>query len=67
MIYKTCAGDTWDLLSYKTLGTEKYIVELIRANPAKSDLFIFGAGIEIKIPDIAPEMKPIKLPAWKKP
>ncbi|MBR4153366.1 MAG: tail protein X [Selenomonadaceae bacterium] len=66
MTYTTCAGDQWDLISYKVYGTEKYVVELLRANPDYSDVFIFGANEEIKIPDIAPENKTSKLPPWKR-
>ena len=30
--YTTVQGDTWDLISYKVYGSEKYIGNLMQAN-----------------------------------
>ena len=66
MTYTTCAGDMWDWISYKTLGSCKYVDALINANRNYIDYFIFPAGIELVIPDVLPEVKPVKLPPWKR-
>ena len=31
--YSTVQGDMWDLISYRVYGTEKYVKNLLEANP----------------------------------
>ena len=62
-IYKTIAGDTWDLIAYQQLGDEKYMRELIEANPALSEILRFDAGTEIKVP-VLPTETVENLPFW---
>ena len=52
MTYKTIAGDAWDFIAKKVLGSEKYTPELIKANPEHVQTFLFDAGIELNIPEI---------------
>ena len=66
MTYSTCAGDMWDLISYKVLGDCKYTDALINANRNYLDYFIFPAGIELSVPDITPETKKASLPPWRR-
>ncbi len=51
-MYKTIAGDSWDLIAFKVLGSEKYAPDLINANPDYVQTFIFKAGEELNIPEI---------------
>ena len=64
-IYKTVAGDMWDLIAFRQMGSTNYTEVLINANRNHIDTFIFPAGVELTIPDIEPEQKKIKLPPWK--
>ena len=52
MTYKTIAGDSFDFIAKKVLGSEKYTPELIKANPEHVQTFVFDAGIELTIPEI---------------
>lgn len=66
MTYKTAQGDCWDLISFKLYGTEKYLVELMKANPKYIETIIFPANVELNVPTIQPTTKAIRLPAWKR-
>ncbi len=66
-MYKTVQGDTWDIVSKKLYGTEKYMSLLIQNNPAYSEIVIFPAGIELIAPKIdVPADKILGLPPWKR-
>ena len=61
--YRTILGDTWDLIAYKQYGAEKYMKNLIEANPKLSDIMRFDAGMEITVPDL-PVAISSRLPFW---
>lgn len=63
--YKTLQGDTWDLISYKIFGEEKYLIEIYNLNPEYSNIAIFEGGVELKIPVISVEITST-LPPWKR-
>lgn len=52
MTYLTVAGDSFDLIAFKVLGSEKFAVDLIKANPDFVQTFIFNASEELNIPEI---------------
>ncbi|MBD3878224.1 MAG: phage tail protein [Quinella sp. 1Q5] len=52
MTYVTVAGDSFDLVAKKTLGSEYFTPKLINANPKFITTFIFQAGVELQIPEI---------------
>lgn len=56
-LYKTEQGDTWDLISFKLFGNEKFMKELLEANIELSEFVIFPAGIELTIPEISKQEK----------
>lgn len=62
----TIQGDTWDILSRRAYGSEKYVAELLRANPSLRKTVIFHAGVTIKTPEIDATVTPSVLPPWKK-
>lgn len=64
MIYTTNTGDTWDLIAYKTLGSEYLLPLLLEANPMHKDTFIFGGGIELTIPVLEDDEEIIDRPDW---
>lgn len=63
-IYITSQGDTWDIISYKVYGSEKYIGLLMQNNFKLLDIFQFSSGVEVYIPEIA-EDNVQNLPDWR--
>lgn len=63
--YTTIQGDTFDLIAYKTLGSEYYMAELIEANPAHRETVVFPADVTLVIPDITMPVTE-NLPPWKR-
>lgn len=64
-IYRTVAGDTFDLISYKTLGSCRYTEKVINKNRQHIETFIFKAGVEIIIPEVE-NVRTAKLPPWRR-
>jgi len=64
-IYTTTQGDTWDIIALKVYGDEKYMGNLLKANPQYIDIMYFSAGVEIICPDIKEEIVN-NLPPWKR-
>lgn len=63
--YTTIAGDMWDGITYKTLGRENYMDQVMKANPQYRHLVVFPAGITLVIPEV--KAKPeTSLPPWKR-
>ena len=62
-IYTTILGDTWDLIAYQQMGSEKYMKELMDANWMLTDILQFDAGTELTIPDIV-QASDSTLPFW---
>lgn len=50
--YTTIQGDTWDLISYKLFGSEKYMKNLIEANWPLLEVLVFSSGTVITVPDL---------------
>lgn len=63
--YVTQQGDTWDLIALHTMGSEKYMSQLMEANYAHRETVIFSSGIKLIIPEIT-EPIPSNLPPWKR-
>lgn len=53
--YITVQGDTWDLIAYKTLGSEYLLPFLIDLNQQHRKTLIFSGGIELNIPELETE------------
>ena len=56
-VYKTEAGDTWDLIAFKLFGNENLMQELLEENIELSEIVIFPAGVELSIPEIKEDKK----------
>lgn len=68
-VYKTVNGDTWDLISYKIFGSEKYFHQLMRANLNLLSIAVFDSGVPIIVPELELDNNIIdksKLPPWKR-
>ena len=49
---KTLAGDTWDLVAFREMGSCKYTPQLMKVNKDKLQYFVFPADVELTIPEI---------------
>ena len=63
-VYYTKLGDMWDFISFLVYGSDRYVNELMLANPTRMSTVIFEAGARLVIPDIA-IANSTPLPAWK--
>lgn len=61
--YTTVSGDTWDLIAFQQMGSEKYMKELMEANWKLTDVLMFDSGTVLTIPDILPAAGS-ELPFW---
>lgn len=65
--YATRAGDTWDLISYRVYGAERYMNRLIEANPDHRYTALFDADVALVVPDLPSPALPSTLPPWRRP
>ena len=64
MTTMTRLGDTWDIISFRELGSCRFTEKLIDANRKYVDTVIFKAGVELELPDVSTERQ-TKLPPWR--
>lgn len=50
--YTTLQGDTWDLIAFKTLGSEYLLPFLLEVNQKYRNIMIFPGNIVLEIPNI---------------
>ena len=63
--YTTISGDMWDKIAHDQMGSERYTDQLIWANLAYRDVYVFPAGVTLVIPE-TPEETAEDLPPWKR-
>lgn len=63
--YRTVQGDTWDYIAYKTMGSERYMNQLVEANTLHRDTSVFDANIVLVIPAVTGQASEL-LPPWKR-
>lgn len=63
-IYRTSAGDMWDEIAFKQMGSTLHTERLINANREHIETFVFRAGVELQIPEV-PTTRTVKLPPWR--
>ncbi len=63
--YMTIQGDTWDLISWKIYGAERYMQQLIEANWDHADTLIFSSGTVLKAPVIDTTETADEVPFWR--
>lgn len=61
--YITIQGDMWDSIAYRLYGSEKYVGILMQANVELLDIFIFGAGTVLTIPEL--DVEETEMPSWR--
>lgn len=62
--YTTIQGDMWDSIAYKLYGNEKYMCLLMQNNMELLDIFIFGAGTVLNVPELESESE-ADMPSWR--
>ena len=62
--YTTRQGDMWDSIAYKLYGNEKYMGLLMQNNMELLDIFIFGAGTVLNVPELEEESE-ADMPSWR--
>ena len=63
--YRTVQGDTWDYIAYKTMGSERYMNQLVEANTLHRDTSVFDANIVLVIAAVTVQASEL-LPPWKR-
>jgi phage tail protein X len=64
-VYITTQGDTWDIISLKVYGSERYMTNLIESNPDHRETVFFSANVRLVVPEISTST-PGKLPPWRR-
>jgi phage tail protein X len=65
MEYRTVSGDTFDKIAKLKYGDEKLALNIIEANIEYANIIVFGAGVNLNIPDIVVNQT-ANLPPWKR-
>ncbi|MDR2056139.1 MAG: tail protein X [Desulfovibrio sp.] len=66
--YRAIQGDAWDSIAYRLWGEERYMADIIAANPDHADILIFPAGVVLALPDVDVSARPLTtLPPWVTP
>ncbi|WP_110933808.1 tail protein X [Paenibacillus bouchesdurhonensis] len=63
--YTTIQGDTWDGISFKLFGEERFSVQLMNANPGHIETVVFSGNIVLHVPELPAEQSQT-LPPWKR-
>ena len=63
--YTTSQGDTWDMIAHKKLGSTNYTDQLMSANLEYRKIFLFPAGVILRLPEITRSPSE-SLPPWKR-
>ncbi len=64
--YTTGQGDTFDTIAFKVLGNEKMMPALLEANPSQKDVYVFGAGVKLSIPENTTPINLDPVPPWQR-
>lgn len=64
--YTSISGDEWDGICYKFYGDggEKFMGEVMKANPQHINLAVFPAGIILNMPEINMVQETQNKPPW---
>jgi hypothetical protein len=65
MTYTAKLGDTWDMISLRKYGDEKYVIPLMVGNPVYRDVVVFEGGEVLDIPAIEVSLSS-DLPPWRR-
>ncbi|MCK0528923.1 MULTISPECIES: phage tail protein [unclassified Veillonella] len=63
--YTTAAGDVWDMIALRQMGSEAYTYLLMQANRQHVGVSRFSAGTVLTIPDV-PRDAVTYAPPWRR-
>lgn len=63
-VYKTVAGDTFDIIAYQQYGDETKADKIMEANPELLDYFVFPANVSVVIPELDTTESTVPMPPW---
>lgn len=63
--YVTRSGDTWDQISLRVSGAERYMDAWLDANPTHNYVVRFDAGVVLQVPTLPASLRPVSLPPWR--
>lgn len=56
----------WDEVAKRALGAERYMTDMLRANPDYRYYVTLPGGLELTVPKIEKDTAPSNLPPWKR-
>jgi phage tail protein X len=59
-------GEHWDEIAKRALGAERYMTEMLWANPDYMHYAQLPGGVEMTVPEVAADNAPASLPPWKR-
>lgn len=64
----TKMGETWDMISRRVYGDERFMSLLIDANISHRDVVVFSNGVTLNVPEMTASEKigGSSLPPWKR-
>lgn len=62
--YITLQGDAWDAIAYRLWSEERLFMDLVQANPEYTDVALFPAGVELRVPPAPERTIKTELPPW---
>ncbi|MDR2821040.1 MAG: tail protein X [Desulfovibrio sp.] len=63
--YRTIQGDAWDAIAYRLWEEERFMADLMAANPEHADVLVFPAGVILALPTVDVSAKTASsLPPW---
>ena len=63
--YITQEGDQWDMIARRLLGNELLADLLMKANMQWLDIFTFGYGVELNVPQLPEGAAAAGMPGWR--
>ena len=59
-------GEQWDEVAKRALGAERYMTDMLRANPGYRYYVTLPGGLELTVPEVESDTTPSNLPPWKR-
>jgi len=64
-MYRTIAGDTFDIISHKVFGDKNYTDKIMNLNPDYMKIVVFSARVRLVMPEKTASVSST-LPPWKR-
>lgn len=64
--YTTRSGDTWDMIALRAMGAERFMAQMLDANPLHNYVVQFSDGVPLNVPPLPTPALPSSLPPWRR-